>query len=40
MICGYDGYENDDDVDYDVDAGDNNHGNQYHDHNDKGTSCA
>ena len=38
LICGYDGYKNDD-VDYDDDAGDDNHGNQYHDHNDKGTSC-
>ena len=35
VICGYDGDENDDDVDYDYSAGDDNYGNQDHDHNDR-----
>ena len=40
VICGYDGDENDDDLDYDDDAGDDNYFNQDHDHNDEGTSSS
>ena len=40
VICGYDGDKNDDDVDYDDDAGDDNYVNQDQDHNDEGTSSS